>query len=103
MRYLAITLSLDARHDACGVCGRPTAFPAGANLTADGTDVVCTRCGRERAPALAALVQLARVAERVGRMERHTLTPPLTALLDLARAAEDYARAVVPEQRRQAA
>jgi hypothetical protein len=34
---------------------------------------------------------LGQVAERVGRMKRHTLVPPLAALLQLAGAAENYA------------
>jgi hypothetical protein len=42
-------------------------------------------------------VDLARVAERVGRINRHTLVPSLGALLDLARAAENYSHsALVP-------
>ena len=40
---------------------------------------------------LAALVQLADEADRVGRIGRHTVFPPYTALLDLARAADRYA------------
>jgi hypothetical protein len=48
------------------------------------------------------LLDLAQVAERVGRIGRHTLSPPLGALLDLARAAEDYTH-TSPERRFQAA
>jgi hypothetical protein len=51
---------------------------------------VCSECGKKHAPTLAALVDLAGVAERVGRIGRHTLVPPLGALLELARAAENY-------------
>jgi hypothetical protein len=50
----------------------------------------CRECGKKHAPVLAALLDLAGTAKRVGRIGRHTLFPPLTALLDLARAAEDY-------------
>jgi hypothetical protein len=39
---------------------------------------------------LAALVHLAKEAERVARIGRHTVFPPLAALLELARAAETY-------------
>jgi hypothetical protein len=39
---------------------------------------------------MAALVELAHAAVRVGRCSRHMLTPPLESLLDLARAAENY-------------
>jgi hypothetical protein len=47
-------------------------------------------------------LDLAQVAERVGRIGRHTLVPPLGALLDLARAAEDYTHST-PERRKKAA
>ena len=43
--------------------------------------------------ALLALLELAQVAEQVGRIGRHTLVPPLNALLDLNRAAEQYLEA----------
>jgi hypothetical protein len=52
---------------------------------------VCRECGRHVAPELTALLGLGQVAERVGRMKRHTLVPPLEALLELAGAAENYA------------
>jgi hypothetical protein len=42
------------------------------------------------APSLAALLDLATTADRVGRIGRHTVSPPLAALLELARAAENY-------------
>ncbi len=103
MDHLVITLNPNPHRTACVLCGRPTTLGGGPNLTtSDGLEVVCPPCGRQHAPVLTRLLQLARVAERVGRMERHTLMPPLTALLELARAAEDYARAV-PQPRRQAA
>ena len=54
---------------------------------------MCAACGRKHAPDLAALVNLASAAERVGRMERNSVFPPLTALLDLASAAERYSTA----------
>lgn len=54
---------------------------------------MCSECARRRAPALAALVELAKAAERVGRIKRHTVSPPLVALLGLARAAETYLNA----------
>ncbi len=47
-------------------------------------------------------MDLAYIAERVGRIGQHTLVPPMTALLDLARAAEEY-RITSPTQCRQAA
>ncbi len=52
---------------------------------------MCRECGKKEAPHLEALLLLAQVAERVGRIKRHTLVPPLEALLELAGAAEEYA------------
>jgi len=57
---------------------------------ADSDDPVCPTCGRKHAPELAALLNLASAAERIGRMGRSSVFPPLTALLDLASAAERY-------------
>ena len=69
----------------------PTTLATGVHLcvAADG-DPVCLDCGRQHAPALAALLHLAGEAERIARIGRHTVFPPLTALLDLARAADNY-------------
>ena len=87
----------------CPLCEQTTESPAGLGLVAAGClTMICSECGRRHAPGLAALLRLARTAERVGRMTRHTLVPPLPALLDLARAAEDYAHALAP-RRKQAA
>jgi len=62
-----------------------------------GTSVpVCQDCGRCHAPPLAALVNLADAATRIGRIGRHSVFPPLTALLDLASAAEKYAQTAQP-------
>ena len=67
----------------CGVCGKPTALVAGLQLCqAEKGRPICGICGRRAAPALAALVGLANAAERVGRINRHTVVPPLTALMD---------------------
>src|SRR5258708_25769651 len=54
------------------------------------TDPLCRGCGKKLAPAMAALLDLAHTAERIGRSSPHMLTPPLESLLDLARAAENY-------------
>jgi hypothetical protein len=67
---------------------------------AEGPDPVCPECGHLHAAPLAALVRLARAAERVGRIGRHTVFPPLTVLLDLARAAENFTQATPPRPRR---
>jgi hypothetical protein len=58
---------------------------------AENLQPVCQACGQRHASPLAALLQLAGEAERVGRIGRHSVFPPYTALLDLARAADRYA------------
>ena len=56
-------------------------------------ETVCRGCGKRSVPNLAALLDLAHVAERVGKQCRHLLTPSMESLLDLARAAENYCTA----------
>jgi hypothetical protein len=114
MNDLVIQLHPCATKDECGLCGQRTVYSAGPQLflarSAEppasarpraGTpnvpvsrrpEMVCRECGKRHAPALLALVDLARSAERVGRIGRHVICPPLTALLDLSRAAENYAQ-----------
>lgn len=90
--------------DACALCGGKTGGGHGPRLFRVGSrQAVCRSCGRKHAPGLAALVDLAHTAERVGRVSRHTVVPPLTSLLDLARAAEDYTTATPGRRRRAAA
>jgi hypothetical protein len=90
-------------HGTCALCGGVLPAAAGPCLAlADGQEPVCPDCGRRHAPPLAALLDLAHVARRVGRIGRHTLVPPIAALLDLARAAEHYTDAA-PRECRQAA
>jgi hypothetical protein len=91
MAELTIQLKPGTGSEACGLCGRTTAQAGGPRLClAANWDSVCRDCGRRHAPSLVALLDLARVAERVGHVGRHTLTPPLEAMLRLVRAAEDY-------------
>jgi hypothetical protein len=91
MPDLVIHLTPSSVNDTCAICGGPIPPDAGPQLLrADNLDVVCRPCGKEHAPSLVALLDLAGVAERVARIGRHTVFPPLTTLLDLARAAEDY-------------
>lgn len=92
MTTLALQFNPDVFQGPCGLCERPTSLAAGPQLVLAGKECpVCLACGRQAAPALAALVGLASAAERVGRINRHTVTPPLPALMELARAAESYA------------
>jgi hypothetical protein len=104
MPHLTIKLGPCPGADSCALCGKrihPTGGPS-LFLEEGAEEAVCRDCGRRHAPPLAALLELARVAERVGRIGRHTLVPPLHALLDLARAAENYQEAA-PARRRQVA
>src|SRR5262245_6971817 len=101
-----LTIRFDPPHTTsrCGLCGSPLSPTAGPRLSvADGEAGVCRKCGKSHAPSLVALLDLARVAERVGRIGKHTLVPPLGALLDLAKAAEDYLAQAPTKERRLAA
>jgi hypothetical protein len=103
MATLTIKMPASVSPDSCGLCGSHTGRAAGPRLfLADRPDAVCRTCGRKHAPSLVALLDLAQVAERVGRIGQHTLVPPLGALLDLAHAAEDYTH-TTPARVRQAA
>jgi hypothetical protein len=100
MSHLTIRLPSQSAPHACGLCGR-TATSNGPGLyLPDSQDTVCLDCGKEHAPELAALVDLARVAKRVGRINRHTLVPSFNELLDLAWAAENYTHSALPALRR---
>jgi hypothetical protein len=97
MACFGIAFSSCARETLCCLCGKPTVCAGGPVLiSAQSSAAVCRKCGKERAPRLTALVTLAQVAERVGRIKRHILVPPLEALLELAEAAEDYVSSASP-------
>jgi hypothetical protein len=100
MSHLTITLPSQSTSRTCGLCGRIAASNGPSLYLPDSQDTVCLDCGKEHAPELAALVDLARVAQRVGRINRHTLVPAFNELLDLARAAENYTHSAHPALRR---
>ncbi len=103
MTPLILQLECEGGPVSCPLCGHRVALAPGPSVrTADSLEPVCRSCSQEHAPALTALADLARAAEQVGRIGRHTVSPPLTALLQLARAAEAYAGALPPSQRLQA-
>lgn len=92
MNQVVLEYKSEESNEPCGLCGQPVTTPAGMQLLVAGTSApVCPDCGRKHAPSLAALIQLADAATRIGRIGRHSVFPPLTALLDLANAAEKYA------------
>ena len=100
MTHLALQYHPEACEISCALCGKPNPQTAGPRLVVVETgQPVCSGCGRQTAPALAALAGLANAAERVGRINRHTVTPPMSALLELARAAESYAATLPPSGR----
>jgi hypothetical protein len=104
MTSLVIQLTVGGVPDVCTLCGGPATAAGGLGLfLADSQDCVCRTCGKRHAPSLAALLDLAGTAERVGRIGRHTVFPPLGALLDLARAAEAYTCSTSPRRRQTAA
>ena len=83
--HLLIQFGPQEEGASCPLCQSAFDQPAGPRLVlAEGLRPVCAGCGKRRAPALAALVQLADQATRVGKIGRHTVFPPYTALLDLA-------------------
>jgi hypothetical protein len=103
MADMTITLAECDPADHCTLCEAAVESPAGPRLVlAESREPVCRACGKRHAPALVALLELAQVAHRVGRIGRHTIVPPMSALLDLARAAERFNDAA-PHDRRQAA
>lgn len=78
-------------NDCCPLCHEKTPARKGPRLYMQEVDeAVCRDCGKRHAASLVALLDLAHVAEKVGRQSRHLLTPPMEAMLDLARAAENY-------------
>lgn len=91
MPHLVLEFQASDGPTACACCGGRTVPAEGPHLArADTLAVVCHECGKKHDPALAALLELASVAQRVGTIGRHHVSPPMTALLDLARAAENY-------------
>jgi len=93
MAQLAITWQPQGTSGVCGLCTREVACGDGPGLClAESGNPVCRACGKARTPALVALLDLAGIADHVGRIGRHTLVPPMGALLELAGAAENYTR-----------
>jgi hypothetical protein len=93
MSELVIRLADAPDAGPCGLCGGASAHAGPRLALAGGLATVCEDCGRRHAPALAALLALARTAETVGPVAQHAPWLPLAALLDLSHAAERYALA----------
>lgn len=91
MESYTIRLIVQTENRHCPKCGQADGGRGGLGLFADNDDQpVCRVCAKKAAPSMAALLELAHTAERVGRSSRRLLTPPMESLLDLAHAAEAY-------------
>lgn len=92
MQHCTIRVSDASQPQCCPSCGQHHHVGLrGPRLYLEAhADPLCRGCGKKLAPAMAALLELAHTAERVGRRSRHLLTPPMESLLDLALAAENY-------------
>src|SRR5262249_13038377 len=91
MIHLALRHHPDVLKGPCGLCKQSVTQAEGLQLVlVDSHCPVCPGCARKESPALSALLGLASAAERVGKINQHTVSPPLSALLELARAAETY-------------
>ena len=94
MQRIILKIADEAGTAACHLCTEPTLWTKGPRLVmAETSATVCRSCGKRHAPMFVALLDLATVADKVGRQCRHLLTPPMESLLDLARAAENYSTA----------
>jgi hypothetical protein len=92
MAEFLIRLDQHPCESCCGICGRNAVSGIGPHIyRAEDHAPVCQNCGRRHAPDLAALLDLAEVAKRVGRISQHNnLWLPLSALLEMTRASQNY-------------
>jgi hypothetical protein len=94
MERFALRCSTEPTACHCPVCGEQSVLRPGPRVFLEGGEgPLCRKCALKLAPSLGALIDLAQVAENVGRKSRHLLTPPMESLLALARAAENYTNA----------
>jgi hypothetical protein len=91
MQRFTIQFATEPSESCCPACGALNSSKKGPRLfPVDSQEPICRDCGKRLAPNLVALLDLAHVADKVGRLGRHMLTPSMESLLDLARAAENY-------------
>ncbi len=98
MTQLAIKENNVVTNDACAVCGDRTDPTGGVDLFAsDGAALVCEwKCGKEHAPSLVALLELARAAEHYASALAHKDFEILNTQNEVLRAARNYWR-TMPE------
>ena len=88
---LDIKMNNCATNDPCAVCGARTDPVVGPELFLSGTwGLACYQCGAEHAPALLALLGLARRAENYWGPRGEGHAPDDALLHDLASAADAY-------------
>jgi hypothetical protein len=98
MVKLMIEWAEEPAENTCELCSLAIAQSAGARLClVESMAAVCRTCARKHAPALCALLDIACLAQHVGRVSRHAvLGVPIGPLLELTRAAEAYYSCIAP-------
>jgi hypothetical protein len=99
MPQLVIKQVEEALACSCALCTEGMNVETGPQLTTTEQAPVCVRCGKQHAPSLQALVDLARTAERIGKIAQHTTWLPLKAHLEMAHAAEKFASSLSSQRR----
>lgn len=99
MPQLLIKLAGEPGECPCGCCGETMIVEVGLQLMTPEHVPVCCRCGRNEAPSLQSLIELATTAERIGKIAQHTPWLPLKAHLEMAHAAEKFAGSISTQRR----
>src|SRR5438105_2988608 len=78
MQRFTIQYANEPRESCCPACGALNVSRKGPRLfPVDSDEPICRDCGKRLAPNLVALLDLAHVADQVGRRGRHMLTPSM--------------------------
>jgi hypothetical protein len=90
MITLVMSQGQEVGERSCGICSNQVEPEERARLSlVKDNSPVCRKCAQQHAPFLVALLELARVADRIGRIQRHsTVGVPIRSLLQLALASE---------------
>ena len=99
MNRFVIKILDEPRNARCPLCDQPGLQKKGPHLfLGEGDEPLCRPCAKRLAPTLLALVDLAQVADKLGRQCRHLLTPPMETMLELSRAAAESAKRAATER-----